>query len=472
MRRSRGRSAWCSRECTLRRQLKRDRTVWLICVCSAPLLIPPTSPLPRLPIELWEFIFSLATDEQILKAFFSTPAEDPFTTQRVSDFMLEYVYQQAAVTMRSCALVNREWSFSAVQYLYRYIWLRSASDAELLARTLAPSFRRSCRIIRLQHLVQNVLVRFPREHQGALPPPTRSYARKLAAILRNTPNLTVFLHSDAQDASVPRKASRALSAVASLWRAEWTTTAHSAIITSSPALRDLRSLTLQCPGMPSHVDLTPAVTLELPHLHTLSIAFCRHQALSAAAGGKWSMPALRHLSICRCSVLGAAFGPNGADTAALLSLVGPGLDQLDLNCAMGGVTPDLRTTCPKLRTLLVSALSLPALVTHPTLELVGLHQPIGFAPPPAEMDALLALLYGLQERSLFPRLRTVRYLIPAQTVKRLSAHPGSGLRSALEAIITSGIVVEDVVQNLISFARPSFHNRPSEDYWDVTSADT
>ncbi|KZW00631.1 hypothetical protein EXIGLDRAFT_720866 [Exidia glandulosa HHB12029] len=437
-------------------------------VLPAPLLVPPTSPLPRLPIELWECVFSLATEEHILKAFFSTPTDAPFTAPRVSDFMLEYVYLQSAATMRSCALVNREWSDRAVQYLYRYIWLRSASDAELLARTLAPSFRRSNRIIRLQHLVQNVLVRFPKERVDDSPP-TRSYGKKLAAVLRNTPNLSVFLHSDTQDASVPRKASRALAAVASLWRAEWTTTAHSAIITSSSSLRDLRSLTLQCPGMPSHPDLTPPVELELPHLHTLSIAFCRHQALSAA--GKWRMPALRHLSVCRCSVLGAAFGPKASDLTALLMRVGPRLDQLDLNCAMGGVALDLRSTCPRLRTLLVSSLSLPAIVAHPYLELVGLHQPIGFAPPPAEMDALLTLLYCLQESAMFPRLRTVRYLIPAQAVKRLSQHPGSGLRSALEAISVAGIIVEDVGRNTISFARPGLHHRPSEDYWDVTSAD-
>lgn len=434
----------------------------------APLLVPPTSPLPRLPTEIWNCIFSLAIEEHILRAFFATPADAPFTAQRVSDYMLEYVYLQSTATMRACALVNREWCERAVQYLYRYVWLRSASDAELLARTLAPAFRRSQRLARLQAYVQNVLVRFPKDCSDSCPP-ARSYARRLSAIIANTPNLAVFLHSDAHDASVPRKASRALARMEKLCRVEWTTTAHSALLASSSALRGLRSLALQCPGMPDHIDPTPAVTLELPELHTLSIAFCRHRALAAAADGKWSMPALRHLSICRCSVLGAAFGPNDADTSRLLSRAGGKLDQLDLNCAMGGIVPDLRAWCPRLRTLLVSALSLPSIIAHPTLELVGLHQPIGFAPPPEKMEMLLALLSALQQRAKFPRLATVRYLIPGPAVKRLSAHPGSGLRAAIESVTAAGITVEDVGRNAINFQRFSLDARPSEDYWDATS---
>ncbi|KAH7104459.1 hypothetical protein BKA62DRAFT_827390 [Auriculariales sp. MPI-PUGE-AT-0066] len=448
---------------TSRVDIRTSRPISLLPV-PAPLLVPPTAPLPPLPVELWEVVFNMAVDEHVLRTFFATPKESPFTDRRVSDYQLEYVYLQSAATMRACARVNREWSERATPYLYRHVWVRCPVDADLLARTLAPTFRRSSRTLLLQKLVQNVLIRFPRDliEPGQT---SRSYARKLAAVVRNLPNLGVFL---ASDASLPEKVSRALSCARVLTRGEWSTSVHKAMV-SSGALRGLKSLFLQCPGMsPGHVDPTPLVRVELPHLHTLSVAFCRHKALSAAASGKWHMPALKHLSVCRCSVLGASFGPSGVDTPQLLRRVGANLDQLDLNCAMAGVPLDLATTCPSLRTLLISALSLPRVRSHPALEVVGLHQPIGFAPPPAEMEALIELLDLVTQHHLFPRVHSVRYLIPAQTVKRLSAHPDSGLRAAMEGVVTAGIFLADVGCNPIKFSHAS-SVAPSDYDWDNMS---
>ena len=136
----------------------------------------------------------MAVDEHVLRSFFAAPKDSPFTASRISDFQLEFVYLQSIATMRSCALVNREWSDHATRRLYATVWVRSPTDAELLARTLAPTFRRSGRALHLQKLVLNVLVRFPED--GEQPSQlSRSYARRLAAVVRNLPNLGTFLAS-------------------------------------------------------------------------------------------------------------------------------------------------------------------------------------------------------------------------------------------------------------------------------------
>lgn len=357
----------------------------------------------------------------------------------------------------TCSRVCRQWRAYAVQYLFEFIWISSASQAKQLAHTLImhslqASGRTFGSFIRRIHIQTPVL--------------ERCAPADLLSILECAPGLSIYsdyhsvqrsLYDDGPDPRCSPEAILKLVANPKLRRLSWTSygdapfqqrmtplltnlAVHLEYLELSSCSPNFRSIFAQ----PSNSTQTQ-MDVHLPSLRALKVSLDNN---TFAVLSSWDMPRLSNLS-----VLSSDFSYTGPGFASFFEAHGTKLVQLELGHSSSLIeehyltaphrahppTPvPLAQWCPNLREFICSAdaewhwqspdwitahILLPA---HPTVQLIGIRDidvrlrddPDGYSAEP--FFTLSQLLASLLRTDAFPALRFVRDMSLAS--HRMRAH--------------------------------------------------
>lgn len=411
--------------------------------------------LPYLPPEVWGVVIKHACLQD----------HDPLDASHALSFLeetsagLEF-YRRALVTKLSCSLVCWSWRAYALEFVFEFIWISSASQAKKLAHTLI-----------LQSLHQSLVEpQYPGRTYGShirrihiqTPSLERCAPADLLSILELSPGLTIYtdhhsvqrsLYDDGPDPRCSPEKILSLVANPKLRRLSWTSYGDapfeqrmSPMLTNLAVHLEYLELSSCSPNFraifaqPSHLVDMPVF---LPSLRALKVSL-DNQTFAALAS--WSMPKLVNLS-----VLSSDFSYTGPGFSAFFKSHGEKLLQLELGHSSSLVdehyltaphrqhpaTPvPLAEWCPRLRQFICSAdaewhwqspdwiaahVLLPA---HPTVELIGIRDldarlrdaPLGLSTAP--FFTLHELFASLLRRDAFPSLRFVRDMSMASHTMR------------------------------------------------------
>jgi len=390
------------------------------------------------------------------------------------------------------ALVSQSWNTFASEFLYEFVWISNAVEAEKLARTLSSSAPQ-CRgalygtYIRRLHIQTSMLNRCNPAHLRTI----LDYSSRLVVYSDHRSVRRNLLEEKHNPSSSPAQLFSTLARPNnSLRRLSWTNyDDFSFHVHMSPALdtiamnleflelslstTDLHSLT-QAPSSPNH----PLTALSLPSLKTLKVTLDNATFAVLAA---WDLPLLQNLS-----VLSADFSYAGPGFSQFFLVHGPKVTQLEFGHSSSSIEEHYLTEspansnrhhsiplaawCPNLREFICSAdaewnwenpdwiaphVLLP---THPALEFIGIRDldkrlldDLGLArgrdlDDDSPLFMLLQQIGSLLREEAFPSLRYIRDLSQGSDIMRRCRPQGRMLRfwaKVVERCSQRGVWLED-----------------------------